>query len=152
MVNNYLTETKVSKSSNNKGKSFTYSTVIPKPIVKKFGLEKGQKLNWDIKGNDIIITPELPEAPSIEAGINILNDILINGKSNYAGYSQEVLRVLDINTSQESKVKTILNTYNSRDKPEKEKFKQVVTYLLDYPKEPEKQEVLQAVYDEITKD
>ena len=53
----YLTETKVSKSGNGKSKSYTYSTVLPKPIVNKFKLDKGRKLYWDIKDHKIIITP-----------------------------------------------------------------------------------------------
>ena len=50
----YLTETKVSKSGS---KNYTYSTVLPKPIVNKFKLDKGRKLYWDIKDHKIIITP-----------------------------------------------------------------------------------------------
>lgn len=58
MENNYLTNTKVSASKNGKSKSYTYSTVIPKVIVNKFGIEKGKKLYWDIDGDKIVITPE----------------------------------------------------------------------------------------------
>ena len=59
MENNYLTNTKVSASKNGKSKSYTYSTVIPKPILNKIKLVKGQVLYWDIDDNKIIITPEV---------------------------------------------------------------------------------------------
>ena len=149
MKDNYIAETKVSKSQNGKSKSYTFSTVIPKPIVTKFGLDKGQKLYWDISDSQIIITPELPEAPSMEAGMDILNDFLINGNNNYSTISKNILNELDKpEVKPEAKIETILNQYG---KENQEYFKQVVTYLLDYPLPPENHEILRGIYDEITK-
>ena len=82
--NTYLTESKVSAKDNKNKKgevtSQSYSTVIPKPILTKLGLQKGQILYWDIDDEkNIIITPEInpipvPEEASIEAVFNIFND------------------------------------------------------------------------------
>ena len=59
----YLTESKVSGKSNKNKKgeitSYTYSTVIPKPILNKIKLVKGHVLYWDIDDDKIIITPEV---------------------------------------------------------------------------------------------
>ena len=155
MENNYLTETKVSKSNNGKGKSFTFSTVIPKVIVTKFGLDKGTKLYWDIDGLSIIITPELPETKSIEAGLEIFNDMLING--NTAPYKQALETIKDkLNDpypTKDEKVKSLVKHYNEIDKPNQYQFKKVVTYLIDYPIGlPHQHEIVNAVYDELTKD
>ena len=154
MENNYLTETKVSKSNNGKGKSFTFSTVIPKVIVTKFGLDKGTKLYWDIDNGIIQIMPELPETKSIEAGLEIFNDMLING--NTAPYKQALETIknsLNSNTTNDEKVKSLVNHYNGLQKPNQYEFKKVVTYLLDYPLNiPDQYEILNQVYDEITKD
>ena len=154
MENNYLTETKVSKSNNGKGKSFTFSTVIPKVIVTKFGLDKGTKLYWDIDKGIIQIMPELPETKSIEAGLEIFNDMLING--NTAPYKQALETIknsLNSDTTNDEKVKSLVNHYNGLQKPNQYEFKKVVTYLLDYPLNiPDQYEILNQVYDEITKD
>ena len=69
---NYIDTSKIS-SKKNKGNSYTFTTVIPKPILNKVGLTKGQILYWDIDDNKIIITPEVkpvptPELESIGAG------------------------------------------------------------------------------------
>ena len=154
MENNYLTETKVSKSNNGKGKSFTFSTVIPKVIVTKFGLDKGTKLYWDIDNGIIQIMPELPETKSIEAGLEIFNDMLING--NTAPYKQAMETIknsLNSDTTNDEKVKSLVKHYNGLQKPNQYEFKKVVTYLLDYPLNiPDQYEILREVYDEITKD
>ena len=154
MENNYLTETKVSKSNNGKGKSFTFSTVIPKVIVTKFGLDKGTKLYWDIDNGIIQIMPELPETKSIEAGLEIFNDMLING--NTATYKQAMETIknsLNSDTTNDEKVKSLVKHYNGLQKPNQYEFKKVVTYLLDYPLNiPDQYEILNKVYDEITKD
>ena len=154
MENNYLTETKVSKSNNGKGKSFTYSTVIPKVIDTKFGLDKGTKLYWDIDNGIIQIMPELPETKSIEAGLEIFNDMLING--NTATYKQAMETIknsLNSDTTNDEKVKSLVKHYNGLQKPNQYEFKKVVTYLLDYPLNiPDQYEILREVYDEITKD
>ena len=154
MENNYLTETKVSKSNNGKGKSFTFSTVIPKVIVTKFGLDKGTKLYWDIKDLSIIVTPELPETKSMEAGLDILQDMLIN--ENKTPYSQAIgtikNRLTNPDTSNEEKIKSLVRNYNNIPAKDKDGFKQVVLYLLDYPLNiPDQYEILQEVYDQITK-
>ena len=154
MENNYLTETKVSKSNNGKGKSFTFSTVIPKVIVTKFGLDKGTKLYWDIDNGIIQIMPELPETKSIEAGLEIFNDIFIYG--NTATYKQALETIknsLNSDTTNDEKVKSLVIHYNGLQKPNQYEFKKVVTYLLDYPLNiPDQYEILREVYDEITKD
>lgn len=153
MENNYLTETKVSKSNNGKGKSFTFSTVIPKVIVTKFGLDKGTKLYWDIKDLSIIVTPELPETKSMEAGLDILQDMLLNNNQAYSvtyGSIRTHLSKKDI--SKEEKVNNILQVYDNTYVDDKEAFTKVVLYLLDYPLNiPDQYEILQEVYEEITK-
>ena len=57
--NTYLTESKVSAKDNKNKKgevtSQSYSTVIPKPILTKLGLQKGQLLYWDIDDKKNII-------------------------------------------------------------------------------------------------
>jgi bifunctional DNA-binding transcriptional regulator/antitoxin component of YhaV-PrlF toxin-antitoxin module len=155
MKDNYLTETKVSKSQNGKSKTFTYSTVIPKVIVTKFGLDKGNKLCWDIDGNKILITPELPETPSIEAGYDILNDMLIKGKTKaYTLPYNSISNALKSNKPDDEKVKDIVTTYNNNKNKgynNPDEFKKVVLYLLDYPLTPEQHEILKKAYDEITK-
>lgn len=150
----YLAESKVSKSNNNKGKSFTYSTVIPKPIVNKFGLDKGRKLYWDIDDLSITITPELPEDDSIQAGYDILNDMLINGNttSYIRAFSNIKTHLEAKGEDTNSKITHIVDIYtSSRDETEKANFKQVVLYLLDYPTTPENHEIIKEVYNEITK-
>ena len=156
METNYLTNTKVSKSKNGKSKSYTYSTVIPKVIVNKFGLEKGKKLYWDINDKDtILITPELPEEESIQAGNDILTDMLING--NTAPYSQALstikteLEIPDETKTTDAKVQSLVNYYNGTNPEGKDGFTQVVTYLLDYPLNlPDQYEILREVYKQIT--
>lgn len=150
----YLTESKVSKSKNGKSKSYTYSTVLPKPIVNKFGLDKGRKLYWDIKESNIIITPELQPQPTIEeesikAGNDILQEMLINGNNNYQECYTRLNETLNLNTDDNTKIDKILEFY----KEDKEKYglelSQVILYLLDYPTDPETHEVLKEVYKEI---
>ena len=154
MENNYLTKTKVSKSNNGKGKSFTYSTVIPKMIITKFGLDKGKNLYWNIENGNIIITPELPEEASIQAGYDILNDFIVNGNNHYGTYATNIISQLKSKKSNEDKIETIVSEYKrlQQDK-DKDEFKKVVLYLLDYPLDIQNQyEILQEVYEEITKD
>ena len=153
METNHLTETKVSKSNNGKGKSFTYSTVIPKVIVNKFGLDKGRKLYWDIDSDNILITPELPEETSIQAGLDILQDFIVNGNNHYGTYATNIISQLKSKKTNEDKIETIISEYKrlQRDK-DKDEFKKVVLYLLDYPLNiPDQYEILQEVYDQITK-
>ena len=118
---NFLTTTKVSRSKNGKSKAFTYSTVIPKPILNKFNLEKGQVLYWDIDENKLIITPEVrpmavPEEASIRAGTEILNDMLFNDKKT------------DYYTSSVTLIKKVL----SNEKTELTTDEAKVKYLVDY--------------------
>lgn len=156
---NYLTETKVSSkpNKNKKGEitSHSYSTVIPKPVLNKLGLYHGQKLYWDInKDNTITITPELPETQSIEAGVDILNDMLIKGNTTtYLKAYSNINTFLNAKDKENNtKVTNIVNVYgNLRVDSEKENFTKVVTYLLDYPLPAEHHNILQQVYDEITK-
>lgn len=158
---NYLTESKVSAKDNKNKKgevtSQSYSTVIPKPILTKLGLQKGQILYWDIDDeNNIIITPEIntaptPEKESIEAGFDILNDMLIKGNtSKYTQPYNNIVDTLNGNQPDDDKVKTILEFYNNSTSPAG--FKRVVLYLLDYPLNISQQfEILREVYNEITK-
>ena len=154
MDTNHLTETKVSKSNNGKGKSFTYSTVIPKVIVNKFGLDKGRKLYWDIDSDNILITPELPEETSIQAGLDILQDMLLNNNQAYSlTYSSIRTHLSKKDISKEEKVNNILQVYDNTYVDDKEPFKKVVLYLLDYPLGyPDQYEILNKVYEEITKE
>lgn len=157
---NYIVDTKVSKSKNGKSKAYTYSTVIPKPIVNKFRLDKGQALYWDIDDYKIIITPEInpvpaPEEASIQAGYDILNDMLING--NTANYSKPFILIkaelINPTIDSSTKVNNIVNMYsNYKTDTDKDRFKKVVLYLLDYPLNlPDQYEILNEVYKEITK-
>ena len=168
---NFLTTTKVSRSKNGKSKAFTYSTVIPKPILNKFNLEKGQVLYWDIDENKLIITPEVrpmavPEEASIRAGTEILNDMLFNDKkTDYYTSSVTLIKKVLSNektelTTDEAKVKYLVDYYNNvlgnrRNgiiEYNQTGFKQVVLYLLDYPLNlPNQYEILTEVYEEITK-
>lgn len=147
----YLTTTKVSKNKS------TYSSVIPAPIKNKFNLSKGQVLYWDIEDNKIIITPEvvsddLPETPSIEAGQEILQDFLLNNNNHYGTHSVNILGQLRRNASNESKIENILSDYKLVKDTEKEEFKQVILYYLDYPLNiPSQFEILEEVYKEIIK-
>ena len=154
MENNYLTETKVSKSNNGKGKSFTFSTVIPKVIVTKFGLDKGTKLYWDIDNGIIQIMPELPETKSIEAGNEILHDFIVNGNNHYGSYATTIIGKLKSKQSKEDTIENLITDYKNEPKEEyKKEYIKVVTYLLDYPLNiPDQYEILNKVYDEITKD
>ena len=161
----YLTESKVSAKDNKNKKgevtSQSYSTVIPKPILTKLGLQKGQLLYWDIlEDNKIIITPEIntvpaPEEASIEAGTEILNNMLINGNTtSYLRAFNSIKTYLTApDTENSTKVKNIVNSYtNLRIDTEKEDFNKVLLYLLDYPLNiPQQFEILREVYNEITK-
>ena len=157
---NYITETKVSRSKNGKGKTYTYSTVIPKPILNKFNLEKGQVLYWDIDENKLIITPEVrpiavPEEASIQAGTEMLNDILFNkGHSNYYTSSIEFIKetLNQPDKTNKEKVNILVNYSEVGKENDKKGFKQVVLYLLDYPLNlPNQYEILREVYEEINK-
>ena len=161
----YLTESKVSAKDNKNKKgevtSQSYSTVIPKPILTKLGLQKGQILYWDIlEENKIIITPEIntvptPEEASIEAGSDILNDMLFNNNSRHYLPALEritqTLKSTDLDT--ESKVNDLVRYYNNINPNTKESingFEKVVLYLLDYPLNIDNQfEILREVYDQI---
>lgn len=159
--NNYIADSKVSAkdNKNSKGKvtSKSYSTVIPKPILTKLGLQKGQLLYWDINDeNNIIITPEInpvptPEEASIEAGFDILNDMLIKGNtSKYTEPYNKIVDTLKSSITDDDKVKTLLEFYSNNTSPAG--FKRVVLYLLDYPLNlPSQFEILREVYNEITK-
>ena len=150
----YLTTTKISKNKS------TYSSVIPAPIKNKFNLEKGQVLYWDIEDNKIIITPDvisddLPETPSLEAGFTILKDVLENGNQKYYSNAyQFILRTLNNNDGEEIQINTILADYNTLkdgidSKKYQEGYKKVITYLLDQPLEPNKHGVLNEVLKQI---
>lgn len=152
----YLTTTKISKNKS------TYSSVIPAPIKNKFNLEKGQVLYWDIEDNKIIITPDvisddLPETPSLEAGFTILKDVLENGNQKYYSNAyQFILRTLNNNDGEEIQINTILADYNTLkdgidSKKYQEGYKKVITYLLDQPLDPNKHGVLSEVLKQITK-
>lgn len=159
--NNYIADSKVSAKDNKNSKgevtSKSYSTVIPKPILTKLGLQKGQLLYWDINDeNNIIITPEInpvptPEEASIEAGTEILNDMLIKGNtSKYTEPYNNIVDTLNGNQPNDDKAKTILEFYNNS--TSRAGFKRVVLYLLDYPLNiPQQFEILREVYNEITK-
>jgi len=147
----YLAESKVSKSNNNKGKSFTYSTVIPKPIVNKFGLDKGRKLYWDINELSIVITPELPEDKSIQAGYDMLTDILERQQGTfYSGNFVNIINWLDMDKPENEKIKHFKKTYKEFDEVDKTKYVRLLTYLLDYPLTPEAHRILKEAYNQIT--
>lgn len=155
---NYITETKVSRSKNGKGKTYTYSTVIPKPILNKFNLEKGQVLYWDIDENKLIITPEVrpiavPEEASIQAGNEILNDFIINSNNHYCTYSSTIISRLNSQKTKEDKIESLVYDYKMENREEyKGYYKKVVLYLLDYPLNiPDQYEILREVYEEINK-
>ena len=151
----FLTTTKVSKNKS------TYSSVIPAPIKNKFGLEKGQVLFWDIEDNKIIIVPEvkrddLPETPSIEAGLQMFEDMLFNKNASiYTNALDSIkyeLKLPNDVKSMEDKINSLVDHYNEiLSKPEdKEGFKKVVLYLLDNPLDyPDQYEILQEVYKQI---
>ena len=146
----YLTTTKVSKNKS------TYSSVIPAPIKNKFNLSKGQVLYWDIEDNKIIITPDvisndLPESPSIEAGNKILNDFLFTPNNQYSSYCTSILGKLgETQTTPEDKLRYLLSMYkNCKDDKDKDTYKTLVIYLLDYPLEVSQMEVIKDLYKEI---
>lgn len=171
----YLTESKVSAKDNKNKKgevtSQSYSTVIPKPILTKLGLQKGQILYWDItEENNIIITPEInpvptPEEASIQASTEMFKDMLFNGNSNI--YTTPLNSIIEVLSDREPNVKTneekvtflvtqYMEVYSNRRngivKDNQRGFKQVVLYLLDYPLNlPDQYEILREVYNEITK-
>ena len=128
-------------SANKKG---THSTVIPKPILKKLGLQKGQVLGWDIKGNDIVITPmgnDLILADTLTD--EILRDMLSTNRFNqyYTHYSS-IMGILDKSKDELSNEDKLakLNIYFGNQlfdtEDEQERFMRVVKYLLlsDLPK------------------
>ena len=170
--NTYLTESKVSAKDNKNKKgevtSQSYSTVIPKPILTKLGLQKGQILYWDInEENDIIITPEInpvptPEEASIEAGLDIFNEMLHNGYTSFYISSLNKIKseLENPETTNEETVNRLIHYYNNivGNKRygsllrEKDDFKKLLLYLLDYPLNiPQQFEILREVYNEITK-
>ena len=53
----------------------------------------------------------------------------------------------------EAKLEKLINDYKTffKGKEEETYYKQVVTYLLDYPMEPENHEIIQQLYNQITK-
>lgn len=151
----YLTESKVSKSKNGKSKSYTYSTVLPKPIVNKFGLDKGRKLYWDIQEYNIIITPELQPQPtigeeSIKAGNDILHEMLFEGNNKYLECCTKIKEILNLNTTDDKKTTKIIEFYKSNKETSGEELAKVILYLLDQPVDPENNEILKEVYKEIT--
>lgn len=167
---NYYDKTKISAKDNKNKKgevtSTSYSTAIPKPILNKLGLQKGQVLYWDIDQYKIIITPELiptptPEEESIQAGYDILNDYLLNTNRNYEEYMDDIKRALETTDEKDKAIEFLVDKYQrvwSSYPPDEQvgvqrakEFTNVITYLLDYPLEPYKHEILQAVYEEITK-
>ena len=172
---NFLDTSKVSskanKDKNGNIKSYSFSTAIPKPVLNKLGLTKGQLLFWDTDENKIIITPEVqptpvPEEVSIQAGTEIFNDMLFNGKTDiYKTPLNSIIQVLsdkkpNVKTNEE-KVNFLVNQYktvysdkrNGIVKDNQRGFKQVVLYLLDYPLNlPDQYEILNEVTDKITKD
>lgn len=147
----YLTTTKVSQNKS------TYSSVIPAPIKNKFNLTKGQVLYWDIEEDKIIITPDivsddLPETPSIKAGLEILQDFLFTPNNDYSSYCTNILSELKRNAPKEAKLESLLFEYNNcKDDKHKETYKKLVLYLLDYPLEVTQNEILQDLYKEINK-
>ena len=172
--NNYLDTSKISGKDNKNSKgevtSISYSTAIPKTVLNKLGLTKGQILYWDIDDYKIIITPEVkpvttPEEASIQAGTEMFNDMLFNGMASiYTTPLNSIIKVLsdkkpNVKTDEE-KVNFLVNQYktvysdkrNGIVKDNQRGFKQVVLYLLDYPLNiPQQFEILREVYNEITK-
>ena len=159
MEKNFLATTKISDTPNKSRKtgeiiSHTYSTVIPKAVVNKFGLDKGRQLYWDIDDSNIIITPELPEEDSITAGYDILQDMLFNGMATvYNSIISSITKDLrNSDLTKEGKINNIVEYYTNIPKQEEEAFKNVVLYLLDYPLDiPDRYEILQEAYNQITK-
>ena len=164
--NNFYDTSKVSSKANKDKdgniKSYSYSTAIPKPILNKIGLTKGQVLYWDIDEYKIIITPEVkptpvPEEESIQAGYDILQDMLINGNTtHYLRVYEVIVEILNIPTDKvttNSKVTQILNYCKNEFTNYMDEVTQVVKFLLDYPLNlPDQYEILGEVYKEITKD
>lgn len=159
--NNFYDTSKVSSKANKDKdgniKSYSFSTAIPKPVLNKLGLTKGQILYWDIDEYKIIITPEVkptpvPEEESIGAGYEILNDMLINeNKAPYTNSFNFIREILNLKETDEDKVNFLVERYNSN-KTDKDGFKKVVLYLLDYPANlPNQYEILGEVYEEINK-
>lgn len=155
---NFMDTSKVSSKANKDKdgniKSYSFSTAIPKPILNKLGLTKGQVLYWDIDEYKIIITPEVtpvpvPEEESIGAGFEILNNFLFKNNTSYSGLCTNILVELQKDGTPEDKAKELVKRYKATDN--KDSYKQLVLYLLDYPTSPENHEILQNVYDEITK-
>lgn len=163
--NNFYDTSKVSSKANKDKdgniKSYSYSTAIPKPILNKLGLTKGQVLYWDIDEYKIIITPEVkptpvPEEESIQAGYDILQDMLINGNTtHYLRVYEVIVEILNIPTDKvttNSKVTQILNYCKNEFTNYMDEVSQVVKFLLDYPLNlPDQYEILGEVYEEITK-
>lgn len=171
---NYYDTSKVSSKANKDKdgniKSYSFSTAIPKPVLNKLGLTKGQLLYWDIDDYKIIITPEVnatptPEEASINAGNDIFKEMLFTGYTNfYIGALNKIKSELEIPENKKTntdKVNALLDYYNNivGNKRygsllrEKEDFKKLLLYLLDYPLNlPNQYEILSQVYEEITKD
>ena len=169
---NYYDTSKVSSKANKDKdgniKSYSFSTAIPKPVLNKLGLTKGQLLYWDIDEYKIIITPEVqpvptPETDSIDAGNDILYDMLFNGKGEYYTNALTLIKGVLNNEIQElktneDKIEYLVNYYNNIlgdrrtgiIKYNQNGFEKVVLYLLDYPLNlPDQYEILREVYDQI---
>lgn len=158
---NYYDKTLISAKDNKNKKgevtSTSYSTAIPKPILNKLGLQKGQVLYWDIDQYKIIITPELipkatPEEESIQAGNEILTELFNFGNPVNETYQKWILPILkSTEFDKDTKIKKLLKY------KDKYLFKELITYLLDYPlynldePVPDQYEIVQTVYEEITK-
>ena len=140
----YLTTTKVSQNKT------TFSSVIPAPIKNKFNLTKGQVLYWDIEENKIIITPEvkgedLPETPSINAGGDILRDVIFNNNNKYGIQAKDIIRGLD----KSEPLNYFMEDYKASNDKDQEAYKNIILYLLDQPLEPQKLDTLQEILKEI---
>lgn len=169
---NYYDKTLISAKDNKNKKgevtSTSYSTAIPKPILNKLGLQKGQVLYWDIDQYKIIITPELipkatPEEESIQAGYDIFQDMLFNNKTAmYTAPLRDIKKELEIpetEKTKEEKVNSLVELYKKQYRSKyrqgnvtdnKKGFKQILTFLLDYPLDlPDQYEIVQEVYDKI---
>ena len=148
---------KANKDKDGNIKSYSFSTAIPKPVLNKLGLTKGQLLYWDIDDNKIIITPEViptpaPEEESIGAGNTILKETLFNAQGKfYYGNCVNILNWLDMDKPKKEKLQHFKKAYKDFDDTDKARYKNLILYLLDYPLKQEEHEILNEVYEEINK-
>lgn len=149
----YIAKTKISASNNKKGKSFTFSTVIPKPIVNNFGLMQKQNLYWIIENDKIVITPETEPDKTQEAGNEILKDIIFNDVTNYSTIANGILVQLNKagKLPDETIKETILDSYENDNPDFKAYYKNIVNYLLGNITDSKQLEILKEINDEITK-